>query len=92
VGRLVSPADTLEADWAVDRGAYVEVPAGPEPGDSVVVHRSALRIDGFGCGPRGGVAHLGADNRAVLAEVLGLSGAEVDALVAAGVLVERPVT
>ena len=92
VGRLLAPADTLEADWAQDRGAYVEVASGAEPGATVVVNRSALRIEGVDCGPRRGVAHLGADNRAVLADVLGLQDVEVDQLVAAGVLVERPQT
>jgi crotonobetainyl-CoA:carnitine CoA-transferase CaiB-like acyl-CoA transferase len=66
------------------------VPAGPAGGDTVTVHRSALRMEGYDCGPRGGVGHLGADNRAVLHEVLELAADEVDELVAAGILVERP--
>jgi crotonobetainyl-CoA:carnitine CoA-transferase CaiB-like acyl-CoA transferase len=87
VGRLLSMADTLQSDWAVDRDAYVDVPSGEE--GVVTVHRSALRISGVDCGPRSGVKHLGADNRAVLREVLGLSDPEVDGLQQAGVLIER---
>lgn len=86
VGRLVALADTVEADWAVDRQAFVELPCGTE---SVVVHRSALRITGSGCGPRSGVRHLGADNSAVLGEVLGLDAAAVAVLLDGGALVER---
>ena len=89
MGRLLSPADTLEADWAQDRRAYVEVASGPTPGATVVVNRSALRIEGFDCGPRSGVAHLGADNRAVLADVLDLGDDDITALETGGVLVER---
>jgi hypothetical protein len=37
------------------------------------------------------VKHLGADNRPVLADVLGLSDGEIDRLFADGALVEKPV-
>lgn len=84
VGRMRSTAETLGADWALDRHAYVEVPCGTE--GTVVVTRSALRISEADCGPRGGVKHLGADNRAVLTTLLGLCDGEVDALEAGGVL------
>lgn len=87
VGELRTTADTLTADWAVDRRAYVEVPAGDE---TMLVNRAPLRITGADCGPRGGVAHLGADNRAVLTDVLGLSDAEFGELAELGVIVERP--
>ncbi|MPY91574.1 MAG: hypothetical protein GEV08_00510 [Acidimicrobiia bacterium] len=87
IGRLATMADTLEVDWAVDRGAYVEVPAGD--GGKVVVHRSPLRISDADCGPRGGVGHLGADNRAVLTDVLGLTPDDLDRLESAGVIVAR---
>jgi crotonobetainyl-CoA:carnitine CoA-transferase CaiB-like acyl-CoA transferase len=88
VGRLVDLADTVDADWAIDRAAFVDVASGDE---TVRVHRSPLRISGADCGPRSGVKHLGADNRPVLAEVLGLSDAEIDKLSADGALVEEPV-
>ena len=83
------PADTVDADWAVDRQAYVDVPSGDGDGDRAV-NRSSLRISGADCGPRSGAKHLGADNRAVLAAVLGLSRADVDDLLRSGVIVERP--
>ncbi|MDH4144560.1 MAG: CoA transferase [Acidimicrobiia bacterium] len=88
VGRLATMADTVSTGWAVDRHAYVEVPSGDEADDAtVVVHRSPLRITGADCGPRRGVKHLGADNREVMAELLGLDDAEIDRLEAAGILV-----
>jgi crotonobetainyl-CoA:carnitine CoA-transferase CaiB-like acyl-CoA transferase len=86
VGRLVSLADTRHADWAEDRGAYVEIPCGD---DSVVVNRSALRITGSDCGPRSGIRHLGADNATVLSDVLGLDADTINRLVEAGALVEQ---
>jgi crotonobetainyl-CoA:carnitine CoA-transferase CaiB-like acyl-CoA transferase len=86
VGRLVSMADTLDSDWAVDRDAYVEMPCGDE---TAVFNRSALRIAGSDCGPRSGARHLGADNAAVLGDLLGLGTAEIAALAERGVLVER---
>ena len=84
IGRMVSMADTLHADWAIDRDAYVEVACGAA---TVVVNRSALRISDSDCGPRSGVEHLGAHNAAVLADVLHLAPAAIDALIADGVLV-----
>ncbi len=87
VGRLLSMPDTLTSDWAVDRDAYLTVPSGDD--GTVVVARSPLRITGADCGPRGGVRHLGADNRAVLTDVLGTTAADIDELEAAGVLVAR---
>jgi crotonobetainyl-CoA:carnitine CoA-transferase CaiB-like acyl-CoA transferase len=87
VGRLVALADTVDADWAVDRDAFVDVPSGDE---TVRVHRSPVRIGGWGCGPRSGVRHLGADNHEVFAEVLGLADAALAELAEQGALVERP--
>lgn len=86
VGRVLSVDETVNSDWAQDRGAYVEVPSGIE---TVTVNRSALRIEGTDCGPRGGVKQLGADNRAVVAEVLGLGTEQIDELIAEGALVDR---
>lgn len=84
IGRVVSVDDTQSADWAVDRGAYVDVPSAEE---TVTVHRSALRIPGTDCGPRGGVKHRGADNREVIADLLGHSTTMLDELEGKGVLV-----
>jgi len=86
VGRLVSMADTLDSDWAIDRDAYVELDCGDE---TAVFNRAALRIAGTDCGPRSGARHLGADNAAVLADLLGLGPTEVAGLADRGVLVER---
>jgi CoA:oxalate CoA-transferase len=86
VGRLLSMADAIDhSDWSLDRRAFVEVPSGPD--GTVRVHRSALRITGSDCGPRGGVKELGAYNRAVLSEVLGLDDAAIDRLRADGAVV-----
>jgi crotonobetainyl-CoA:carnitine CoA-transferase CaiB-like acyl-CoA transferase len=86
VGQLRSMVEAIESsDWSVDRRAFVEVPSGTD--GTVRVHRSALRISGSDCGPRGGVKELGADNRAVLAEVLGFEDAAIEQLVADGVVV-----
>lgn len=85
VGRLLSMADTLHADWAEDRDAYVEVACGDE---TATFNRSALRIEGTDCGPRCGAKHVGADSAAVLAEVLGLHAEQIAALLAAGVVIE----
>ncbi len=84
VGRLVSTADTLHSDWAQDRQAYIDLPSGDE---TVTVPRSPLRISDSDCGPRSGIKHLGADNASVLNDILGLGSAEVERLLAAGVLV-----
>lgn len=84
VGRLVSAAETLNADWAEDRDAYVEAPSGDE---TVVVNRSALRISGVDCGPRSGIKALGADNDVLLSELLGLDAAEIERLHSTGAVV-----
>ena len=86
VGRIVSTADTLKSDWAQDRDAYVEVSCGD---DTVTVNRAALRIAGTDCGPRSGLKHLGADNDAVLRDVLDLDDGELHRLHAAGALIDR---
>ncbi len=87
VGRLLSTADTLEADWAIDRDAYVEVPSGD---GTVTVNRAALRIEGTDCGPRSGVTWIGGHNAEVLADLLGLEPGQIDRLTADGVLVSKP--
>ena len=87
VGRLISTADTVDADWAVDRDAYLDIPSGE---GMVKVNRSALRINDADCGPRSGVKKQGADNVAVLVDVLGLSAEEVMGLTDAEVLVGTP--
>jgi 2-methylfumaryl-CoA isomerase len=60
--------------------ADVRLPGGAE----AITSRSPLRIDGE-YGPPGAAPRLGADTGAVLAEVLGLSSAEIGKLVDAGV-------
>ncbi|MGF1597008.1 MAG: CaiB/BaiF CoA transferase family protein [Acidimicrobiales bacterium] len=86
VGRVRSIAETVDTDWAVDRNAFIEVPSGDA---TVLVNRGALRIGGTDVGPRHGIKHLGADNRAVLGDVLGLGAEAIDELFQRGVIVEE---
>ncbi|MFN0092187.1 MAG: CaiB/BaiF CoA transferase family protein [Acidimicrobiales bacterium] len=72
--------DELAAtDWAAHRELFANVAGG-----FVVPARPAR---GAGIGTNGHLAPRGADNRAVLAEVLGYDDARIDALTAAGVVV-----
>jgi CoA:oxalate CoA-transferase len=87
VGRVLTTADTVTSDWAVDRDAYLEVPSGE---GTVTLNRSALRITGTDCGPRSGVKKQGADNLAVLSQLLGLAVDEIHRLTEAEVLVGTP--
>ncbi|MEL7157346.1 MAG: CaiB/BaiF CoA-transferase family protein [Actinomycetota bacterium] len=87
VGRVTSIADTLTADWAEDRGAYVTIPCGD---GEAIVNRSALRIAGTDCGPRSGVRPLGGDNAEVLRQVLGRTEADIESLRRDGILAEGP--
>jgi crotonobetainyl-CoA:carnitine CoA-transferase CaiB-like acyl-CoA transferase len=87
IGRVLTTVDTLVSDWAVDRDAFVEVPSGDA---TVTLNRSALRMSDADCGPRSGVKGQGADNMAVLGQILGLSDDEIHRLTEAQVLVGTP--
>ena len=86
VGVVRTISDTLGSGWAVDREAYVTVPSGDA---EILVNRAALRIDGTGCGPRGGAKHLGADNADVFGTLLGLGPTRLAELTDQGVLAHR---
>ncbi len=88
LGRVTPLADVRDADWAVAREAFVQVPSGDEGGE-VWVNRGALRMSNADYGARGGGRALGADNRRVLEALLGLDAAALDALERDGVLVHR---
>lgn len=83
IGRVQSLGEAAKADWARDREAFVDVPV---EGERVSIPRSPFRFSDAVSGPTAGVARRGADNRAVLRELLGLDEPELDALEAAGVL------
>ncbi len=83
LGEVKPLAGVAEEDWAVARGAFVEIPQGSE---TIRVPRSPFRVAAGETGPRRGAATRGADNRAVLKALLGKTDQEIDALAAAGVL------
>ena len=87
VGVLRTVREVGGTEWARARGAVVDV---PDRGDgSVRVTNSPWHFSRADSGVRGQPAYRGEDNRAVLAEVLGLGDAELDALEADGVLSSR---
>ncbi len=88
LGRVTPLAEVPQADWAVARGAFTRVPSG-DGGEHVLVNRGALRFSNAASGARGGGRALGADNRPVLRELLGLEEADLERLEADGVLVHR---
>jgi crotonobetainyl-CoA:carnitine CoA-transferase CaiB-like acyl-CoA transferase len=79
-GPVRSVADLAESDWARHRGLTVEVAPG------LPVPAAPWQSDGSSVGVGGEVASLGAHNREVLTEI-GYGPSEIDALVAAGVLI-----
>lgn len=76
---LRSIEDLAASPWAQHRELFTETSAGIQ-----VPSRPA---SGAGIGTTGHLAALGADNRAVLAEVLGLADDRLDALSASGIVV-----
>lgn len=73
--------------WAAERGAFVEVDLGA--GNSVVVPQAPWRFSAADSGVQPVVGFRGEHNREVLARVLGLDDAEIDRLVAEGVVSDR---
>jgi crotonobetainyl-CoA:carnitine CoA-transferase CaiB-like acyl-CoA transferase len=73
--------------WATERGAFVPVDIGR--GHEVVVPQSPWRFSAADTGVGSVVGFRGEHNREVLQQFLGLDDADVDRLVAAGVLSER---
>jgi crotonobetainyl-CoA:carnitine CoA-transferase CaiB-like acyl-CoA transferase len=87
LGQVKPLGSVVDEAWAVARQAFVEVDVN---GELVRIPRSPFRFSGTAAGPVGGARCQGADNRAVLQSLLGLSDAELDALERAGVLVSKP--
>lgn len=86
VGVVRSIAESVDADWAISRGAFMDVDV--ESG-TAKIPTSPLRIKDTFVGPRSGVFRLGADNRTVLKERLGLSEEELDLLESEKVLISE---
>ena len=83
LGTVKSVAQVIEEDWVAEREAVVEVDVNGTPR---VIPRSPTRFSGSQTGPRSGARLRGADNRAVLGEMLGLSEEALDVLEGEGVL------
>ena len=83
VGEVQALGDVDQTDWAQAREAFVAVDV---HGEALRIPRSPFRFSAADCGPEHGAARRGADNRAVLGDLLGLSAEALDELAAAGVL------
>lgn len=84
LGKVKRVADIPREPWAIERGAFVEVDMN---GSRASIPRAPFRFSRGEAGPRFGVYPQGHDNRSVLASMLGLGDAELDALESEGVLV-----
>ncbi|NNE12846.1 MAG: CoA transferase [Ilumatobacter sp.] len=85
VGAVRSVRDVCASDWAVERGAVVEI-ADRGDGTYRVPNAPWKFSEAPGVGVSGTPRYRGEDNAEVLREVLGMSDAEIDALAADGVL------
>jgi CoA:oxalate CoA-transferase len=86
VGAMQRLTDAGEAEWARERGAFVDVGAGRTP---FRLPKSPFRFSEADAGTTGRPAWQGEHNREVCRDLLGLTDGEIDALEAARVLVER---
>lgn len=86
-GTLRSVREVCATDWARERGAVVEVT--DRVGGTVRLPNSPWRFASTDVGLRGEPRYRGEDNRAVLADLLGLDAAEIDRLEADRVLSSR---
>jgi CoA:oxalate CoA-transferase len=87
VGQVRPLQDVADAQWAVERGALVDVGEGDQP---LRLPRSPFRFSEAEVGTRGRPAWQGEHNREVLRELLGLDDDSLAALERDGVLIERP--
>jgi crotonobetainyl-CoA:carnitine CoA-transferase CaiB-like acyl-CoA transferase len=88
VGVLRSVRELCDTEWARERGAVVEV--SDRGGGTIRVPNAPWRFsDAPGVALRGEPRYRGEDNRAVLAELLGLDDASLDRLESTGVLSSR---
>jgi len=83
-GRVRSVAELADTEWAAHRGLFTEI----EPGTRVAT--APFRSRHSDIGVRGRAPARGEHTRAVLAEYLGLSAAELDALAASGAIEQAP--
>lgn len=84
VGVVRTLAETTDADWAIARNAFKDIPSGD---GSIKVPLSPLRISNHYVGPRTGVSLQGENNRSILKERLGMNDDELDLLEKENVLV-----
>ncbi len=88
VGVLRSVREVCDTEWARERGVVVEV--SDRGGGTIRVPNAPWRFsDAPDVALRGEPRYRGEDNRAVLAELLGLDDAELDRLESTGVLSSR---
>jgi crotonobetainyl-CoA:carnitine CoA-transferase CaiB-like acyl-CoA transferase len=86
-GMLRTVREVCETEWAAERDVVAEV--SDRGGGSIRVPNSPWRFEGSDVRLRGEPRYRGEDNRAVLAELLGLDEAILDQLEADGVLSSR---
>ncbi|MCP3910379.1 MAG: CoA transferase [Actinomycetia bacterium] len=79
--------EVAASQWAAEREAFVAVDIGQ--GNEVEIPQSSFRFSGAESGARPLVGFRGQHNSEVLAELLDLSDAEIDALTADGVVSDR---
>ncbi|HET9601466.1 MAG TPA: CaiB/BaiF CoA-transferase family protein [Acidimicrobiales bacterium] len=87
MGVLRTVQEVADSDWARARGAIVEVP--DRGGGTIRIPNAPWHFGAADAGVRGQPAYRGEHNREVLAELCGLSDAELDRLEASGVLSSR---
>jgi CoA:oxalate CoA-transferase len=88
VGRVRKVADIPDAEWAIERGAIIS--AHNEAGDPILIPNSPWISSASQVPSIKGVGRIGADNGAVLRDLLGLSGKEIASLTSQGVLSSPP--
>ena len=80
VGQVRAVCDFAAGAWAVERRIVADTSEG------IGVPRALWEWDGPSVGVRGGVGHVGSDTDPVLQDTLGMSAAEIQALVEQGVV------
>ena len=88
MGVMRTVAEISHTDWARERGAIVEVD--DRSGGTLRLPNSPWRFSAADTGVKGRPAYRGEDNRAVLSELLDISGSELDRLETEGILSSRP--
>ncbi len=91
VGEMRPLVDVGEAEWAIERGALVDVADtdGHGDGNPLRLPRSPFRFSAADAGTSGQPAWQGQHNREVLRELLHLADTEIDRLEADNVLISR---